>query len=189
MGENFSDVILKIDPLAPNCNRFVHEKALETENYIPLNSFNEVKHRLEKNNATFLALISLIKSGKFNPNSFIDGVRLLDLKKKLSKADKVRSIMGLIQIQSVIDSRFRQVRELCNLKIYPKRIERINENKIKIKFDKSGDLLNFSSAIHFHNTECECCFITTDRKDFKELDLSDSGIPYNIPKIEFIQDY
>lgn len=188
IGEQFKDVMLKIDPLAINCDRFVHNKAVNCENYISSNGYSEVDSRFKKNYATFSALITMIKTGKFNPNPLIDIERLLSLQKKFS-LDKVEALKGLIQIQSVIQGRFIQVYKLCKMQRYSKRIERINENKIESKFRKRGDLLNFSCAIHFHNHKCECTFITTDKNDFAGLDLSGTDLPYKIPDIEYVQDY
>jgi len=189
VGEKFNEVVSKIDSLAINCNKFVHNHAKTKENYIPSNSYSEVKSRLNKNSATFNALISLVKTGKFEVDNYIDVPRLLDLQKKLAKLDKVESIKSLIQIQSVIYSRFVQVNTICKIKKYYPRIEKKHENELGKKLTKKGDMLNFSSTIHFHNNESECTFITTDKEDFYNLDLSDIDWKYTIPNIEFVQDY
>lgn len=188
-GEKFKEITNKIDPLSPNCIRFVHDKAIHCENHIPSNSNHEVKSRLQKNYSTFTALVSLIKTGKLVPNMFIDTSRLLKLQKKLNGIQKNEAIKGLIEIQSVIQSRNIQVRKLCNLKIYNGRIEKIHENSLETILSKKGDLLNYSSAIHFHNKEGKCIFITTDYKDFNNLNLNKCNIPYTTPPIEFIKDY
>lgn len=57
IGEQFKDVLLKIDTLAPNCNRFVHNKAVNCENYISSNGYSEVDSRFKKTMLLSLLLL------------------------------------------------------------------------------------------------------------------------------------
>lgn len=189
VGDEYEEVVTKIDPLAKNCDNFVHNKAKNHENFIPANSHHEVDSRIKKNYATFSALIDFIKKSKFNPDFSIDVSRLFSLKEKLSSIDKLEAIKVLIKIQSVIQGRWIQINKICNIRKYFPRIEKKYELLMEQKLQKRGDLLNYSSAIHFNNKECECIFITTDKKDFGNLNLSSLGIPYKFPSIEFVQDY
>jgi hypothetical protein len=188
-GVSFRETSQKIDPLSENCDRFVHSVGINSENHIPNNAQNEVRSRLEKNSATFMALIELIRTERFTPNNYIDASRLLSFKMKFEKSNRIDVINALIHIQSTILSRKTQVYTCCKLKSYAKRLDTKEENKIRQLFQKQGDLLNFSATIHFHNNEKDCIFITTDKHDFGSVDFSTCGLNYKIPPIEFIQDY
>ena len=189
VGEEHKSVTSKIEPLAENCHRFVHYHGKKAQNFIPTNSQQEVTHRLKRNITTFGTLVDYLRRGRFTLQEGVDLDRFENIKLKLASVDKKQAMKTLLEVQSLIHLKIHEVKTICNLIPYTGRLDKKMEDILRPKFQKNGDLLNFSAAIHFHNNHSECIFITTDRADFGNLDLTKTDIKLKVPSINFIQNY